>query len=218
MTTFIALPDLHDQSESLKRIAKPLYDADVVLLVGDMTNGNMNHLMRLFAILEDYNETVFAVVGNLDTEQMNTYLAREGISLHRRHVLYDGVAIAGVGGALPFTGKYVFSEAQLAQFLDDTQTDMPASVPQVLMCHQPPYGCALDKLGNGQHVGSHAVRAFVERVQPTICFTGHIHEAVGVTHIGTTTLINPGPLWASGDYGYAEIVDGKLISAEIRQA
>jgi Icc-related predicted phosphoesterase len=217
MTTFIALPDLHDQSESLKRIAKPLYDADVVLLVGDMTNGNMNHLMRLFAILEDYNETIFAVAGNLDTEQMNTYLAREGISLHRRHLLYDGVAIAGVGGALPFAGKYVFSEAQFAQFLDDTQTDLPAGVPQVLMCHQPPYG-ALDRLPSGQHVGSHAVRAFLERVQPAVCFTGHIHEAVGVAHIGATTLINAGPLWVTESYGYAEIVDGKLITAEIRHA
>ncbi len=218
MTTFVALPDIHNNPEALKRISRPLYDADVVLLVGDMTNGNMSHLMRLFAILEDYTETVFAVAGNLDTDRMSVYLAREGIGLHRRHIVFDDIVLSGVGGALPFAGKFVFSEEEFAGFLDNTQEDIRTSLPQVLMCHQPPHNTLVDRVSSGHHVGSRAVRAFIERVQPMVCFTGHIHEAAGVDRIGQTVIINPGPLWQTNSYGFAEIVDGKLLTAEIRQA
>ncbi len=32
----------------------------------------------------------------------------------------------------------------------------------------------------GRHVGSAAVRRFIERHRPLACFTGHIHEAAGM--------------------------------------
>ncbi|MFQ3673443.1 MAG: metallophosphoesterase, partial [Aggregatilineales bacterium] len=91
MTTFIGLPDLHDQAEWLKKIGRPLAMANVVLLAGDMTNGSMNHLLRMFSILSDFNEQVYAVPGNMDTAQVLAYLAREGMSLHRRFELVDGI-------------------------------------------------------------------------------------------------------------------------------
>ncbi len=54
------------------------------------------------------------------------------------------------------------------------------------------------------HVGSRAVRAFIEAVQPLVCFTGHIHGGVGIDTIGVTRIVNPEPL-SSGGYAYAEI-------------
>jgi Icc-related predicted phosphoesterase len=42
------------------------------------------------------------------------------------------------------------------------------------------------------------VRAFLERVQPRLCVTGHIHESRAVDAIGKTVVINPGPLAAGG--------------------
>jgi uncharacterized protein len=216
MTTMIALPDLHDQSEILKKIARPLYEVDVVLLVGDMTNGSINHLLRLFAILEEFNEHIYAVNGNLDTEKMLAHLTREGISLHRRHELLDGLAFLGVGGALPFLGKFVFSEAQFASMLDETLQNVPPNTPKILVCHQPPFNTLNDHVGHDTHVGSHAVRAFIEREQPLICFTGHIHEGVGIDRIGDTLIINPGPLWQSGQYAFAEVIDGRVVTAELR--
>lgn len=217
MTTFIALPDLHDHAESLKTIARQLVDVDAVLLVGDMTNGSSNHLWRLFSILDELNEHVYAVPGNLDTVRMLAHLAREGVSLHRRHVLLDGLALLGVGGALPFAGKFVFDEGQFATMLADTLVDLAPDTPKVLVCHQPPHNTRVDRLPNGMAVGSLAVREFIERVQPLVCLSGHIHEAIGTDYIGNTLLMNPGPLWASQQYAYLEIIDGTLITAEIRR-
>lgn len=216
MTSLIVLPDIHDQSEHLKRIAKPLHDADVVLLGGDMTNGSINHLLRLLAILEEYNEHIYAVGGNMDTPQIMAHLAREGMNLERRHVMLDGVAILGLGGALPFTGAYVFSEEQLAQHLADAEASAPPDVPKILLAHQPPYGTVCDKIAGLGHVGSHAVRAWIERVQPLVCFCGHIHEAQGMDTIGKTVIVNPAPIWQSSSYAYLEIENDEVRVLEIR--
>lgn len=217
MTTFIALPDLHDKSEHLRRIARPIYEADAVLLPGDMTNGSMNHLLRLFAILEEFNEHIYAVPGNMDSHAILAHLAREGLNLHCHWQLLDGVALCGVGGALPFAGSFVFSEPQLAECLDDCIRGIPESLPKILVCHQPPIHTHCDKLPGGEHVGSRAVRAFIERVQPLVCFTGHIHEAQAIDRIGQTQIINPGPLWMSQAYAFAEVENGRLKTVEIRR-
>jgi uncharacterized protein len=217
MTSLIALPDIHDKSDHLKRIARPLFEADAVVLPGDMTNGNMAHLLRLFSILEEFNEHIYAVPGNMDTDAILAHLAHEGINLHRGWQMLDGFALCGVGGALPFAGDFVFSEAELASHLDDCIQGLPADTPIVLVCHQPPIDTACDQLPGGAHVGSHAVRAFIERVQPLVCFTGHIHEAQTIDTIGRTRIINPGPVWMKQAYAYAEIESGTLTVLEIRQ-
>ncbi|MEL6527750.1 MAG: hypothetical protein AAFQ07_18785, partial [Chloroflexota bacterium] len=69
---------------------------------------------------------------------------------------------------------------------------------------------------SNQHVGSKAVRAFIERVQPLVCFTGHMHECVTIDRIGDTQIINPGPVWKSKKYAYTEIEDGVVTTLDIR--
>ncbi|MCA9912698.1 MAG: metallophosphoesterase family protein [Anaerolineae bacterium] len=198
MTSFIALPDVHDHATDLRPMRFLFGEVDAVLLPGDMTNGGIVNLQALLSIIEPVNENILAVCGNMDTEQINMALASEGLSLHRRHQMQDGIAILGCGGALPFAGRYVFSEEELAAFLEDSLQGVPEDAPKILVCHQPPYGACDTARGN--RVGSHAVRAFIERVQPLIAFTGHIHEDVGIENIGKTRVINSGPFWRSGKY------------------
>src|SRR5690606_2054035 len=148
---------------------------------------------------------------------MNMWLAREGISLHRRHRLIDGIAILGCGGALPYYGRYVFSESQLGSFLQEAVAGLDEATPKLLLCHQPPFGTKLDIVDGNQHVGSKAVRDFIEAVQPLICFCGHIHGATGIDSIGKTQIINPGPIWASQHYAYAEVEAGEVVTLELRK-
>ena len=68
--------------------------------------------------------------------------------------------------------------------------------PTILVSHQPPHGTACD-LARGRHVGSQSLRAAVERHQPDLVFSGHIHEAIGDDTIGPTRVVNPGP-WFQG--------------------
>ncbi|GAB5492089.1 MAG: metallophosphoesterase [Phototrophicaceae bacterium] len=218
MTSFVAFPDIHDKPASLKKIRHVLADVDVVLLPGDMTNGNVENLHTILDMISNYNEQIYAVCGNMDTEHMNMWLAREHISLHRKHMIVDDLAILGCGGALPFYGRYVFSEEELARFLADSLNNIPDDMPKILMCHQPPYGTKMDLPSRSkEHVGSKAVREFIERVQPLICFTGHMHSCVEIDTIGKTQIINPGPIWESNKYAYAEVENGEVITLEIRE-
>ncbi len=66
-----------------------------------------------------------------------------------------------------------------------------------------------DQVSPGVHVGSKVIRQFIERRQPLICFTGHIHEGIGIDHIGHTVVINAGPAGA-GNYALAE-TEGIII-------
>lgn len=217
MTSFVAFPDIHDKSKALKKIRHVMADVDMVLLLGDMTNGNVENMHTILDMIGNYNQQIYAVCGNMDNAKMNMWLARENISIHRKHVIVDDVAILGCGGALPFYGRYVFSEEELAGFLNDSVQGLPDEMPKILMCHQPPYGVLDTPSRSDQHAGSHSVRKFIEEVQPLICFTGHMHSSVGIEKIGKTQIINPGPIWESNQYAYAEVENGDVKILEIRQ-
>jgi uncharacterized protein len=63
--------------------------------------------------------------------------------------------------------------------------------------HSPPRDTRCDLIGVRAHVGSRAIRAFVERHQPPLVLSGHIHESPrisGAWHdtIGRTVVVNPG--------------------------
>jgi Icc-related predicted phosphoesterase len=79
--------------------------------------------------------------------------------------------------------------AGLAARMDPAQT--------VLVSHSPPYGTACDLIAARAHVGSRALRAFVEAHQPPLVLSGHIHESPRVSAawrdtIGRTIVVNPG--------------------------
>ncbi|MEO1289117.1 MAG: hypothetical protein AAFV93_15240, partial [Chloroflexota bacterium] len=91
-------------------------------------------------------------------------------------------------------------------------------IPKILVTHQPPYGTKADSTWTGKHVGSHAIREFIELEQPLICFTGHIHEAVSIDTIGKTKIINSGMISGSNRYAYTEIVGGQVSTLKLERA
>lgn len=67
----------------------------------------------------------------------------------------------------------------------------------VIVAHSPPRGTNCDMVAPGVHVGSRALRAWVERHQPPLVLSGHIHESPRVSGawrdtIGRTISVNPG--------------------------
>ena len=206
----IALPDLHG---STRRLGTHLVEADIVVLVGDITNGFMVHLETVLDVIREHNPHILAIAGNMDSDAINERLTTEGINLHGAHRVIDGLGFVGVGGALPYYGPFVFSEEELTEIMTEAYAGLP-DMPHVLLAHQPPYNTLNDTLADGQHVGSHTIRRFIEEKQPLVCFTGHIHDAVGTDTIGNTKIVNPG---RGGRVAFAEIVDGKLLTLEIRE-
>ena len=74
----------------------------------------------------------------------------------------------------------------------------------------------LDRIHSGAHVGSRAVRRFIERSGAMVCLTGHIHESNGIETIGETLVVNPG---AGGHGRYAVIeIQGRSATAALKTA
>ena len=113
------------------------------------------------------------------------------MNFHGAQVEIGGVHVAGLGYSSPTPfdtpGEYSEEElaARLAKFAD--------LKPLVLICHAPPLDTTLDRVHEGLHAGSRAVREFIEKRQPRDFFCGHIHEAEGVVEqIGATRAMNVG--------------------------
>ena len=83
--------------------------------------------------------------------------------------------------------------------IEEELNRLPVSEPQrtIAVIHCPPYRTRCDVLSSGQHIGSEALRRWIERVQPLLTLHGHIHESPRVSgafcdRIGATVVINPG--------------------------
>jgi Icc-related predicted phosphoesterase len=208
----IALSDLHGEVRALRDVATELVSADVVLMAGDVTHfGGAQAARGIVREVRQYNERLLAVPGNCDTPEAARVLNDEGISLDARHVAIDGVAFVGIGGSLPCPGHTPneITEADFAARLAQAAEGIEPEAPLILLSHQPPFDTTADLAGGGQHVGSHAIRAFILGRRPLLCICGHIHEARGRDGLGGTVVLNPGPL-RRGGYAYAEI-DGVAL-------
>jgi Icc-related predicted phosphoesterase len=67
----------------------------------------------------------------------------------------------------------------------------------IYVCHTPPANTPLDQMPRGRHVGSRALRAFIEQHAPPLTLHGHIHEAPELSgryaaRLGATWSVNPG--------------------------
>lgn len=213
----VALTDVHGDAKCIEQFAEPMDKADLVLLTGDLTQfGGTRDAQKTVDAVRRHNESVRAVSGNCDKTEVEEWLLGEGIGLHARHEVIDGIAFVGLGGSLPCPGHTPneHREVELKRRLAEAVEGLAEDVPLILVSHQPPLDTKVDVASRGGHVGSQSVRDCIEARTPLICFSGHIHEATGLDTLGNTRLINPGPA-RRGHYAWAEATD-KVEVLEIR--
>ena len=118
-----------------------------------------------------------------------------GSNADGRIVEQAGLRIAGFGGAGPkaFGFPYEWTEPEAGASLDKLLSGRQGEI-DIFLCHTPPLDTKLDLTDSGEHVGSSAVAAWIERVRPTFFVCGHIHEAWGVERFGRTPCLNAGAL------------------------
>jgi len=148
---------------------------------------------------------------------VDTMFTEMGINLNGRGVVIDEVGLFGLGGSppTPFATPSEFSEQELNTTIRQAYEDVKEARIKILFSHTPPIDTLLDRVRSGEHVGSQAVRSFLEESDCSACVCGHIHEAVGTDQVGSAVVINPGML-AQG--GYARIEwDGERLSATLEK-
>jgi Icc-related predicted phosphoesterase len=214
----IGITDIHSSVSSIQRMDRVLKNADLAVISGDLTHfGHQPDAHAVIQAIRKYNRDILAVPGNCDYPDVHDYLEGEGIGLHGRTAVLQNIAFTGLGGSLPCPGitPNEFSDTEMEKILSRSRAEIPSGIPGILISHQPPINTVNDQVWGGRHVGSVSVRSYIEKEQPLICFTGHIHEGTGTDVIGQTVIINPGPL-RIGYYAYARLENDKVVTLEIR--
>jgi Icc-related predicted phosphoesterase len=216
---WLAIGDVHDDGMAALAAIPELAGADGLIITGDITNiGGVREAARVLNAARMHVPVVAAQIGNMDKAEVAELLNREGINIHAAaRLLVPGLAAIGIGGSTPtpFGTPSEFSEASYAAWLDACWPEAKKLADQVLLVsHNPPKNTRCDEIGAGMHVGSEAVRAFIEKRQPPVCLCGHIHEARAADAIGATRVINPGN-FSAGGYVVLTYTQGRL-TADLR--
>ncbi len=163
-----------------------------------------------------------------DDEPMVKQLLAQGdwiVDAEGRRVELEGYQVVSYGYSTttPWHSPREVTEEGMAAALDDLIVQLIPGQPTIFNLHDPPHGSGLDlalkltpdlrvESGGGQPllepVGSAAVRAAVERLQPVLSLHGHIHESKAAGHIGRTLVINPGSTYGEGT------LQGVLVTLE----
>jgi len=202
----LALTDLHDNPPVLRQILAQAGAVDAILFGGDLTDfGSPADAVRLIDQMRQHTPRVLAVAGNCDSAAIEQRMVDLDVSLFRRGVVIDGVGIHGLSAMPPWRyGMYEFTEEELAQDLETGRRQIADAAWHLVLAHPPPRATRVDRTVHGQNVGSTALRAFIDRVQPHLVLCGHIHEGRGREQLGRTQVVNCGAAWA-GSFALIEI-------------
>jgi uncharacterized protein len=212
----IAFGDIHMSLGKFKNIPG-LSEADLVIITGDLTNyGNHHDARKILDEVLSFNPNLLAQPGNLDEHDVTDYLRELNYDIHGTGRIFPGCGIMGVGGSnkTPFNTPNEFSEEEITGLLEKGYEIVKEVTPLILVSHTPPVNTKTDRISAGVHVGSQAIRNFIEEKQPGLCITGHIHEAITEDQLGECKIINPGMI-KDGGWVEVNIAYGK-IQADLR--
>ena len=186
---------------------------DLVLIGGDLTNfRGVDQARTIVERIREQGPPVLAVCGNCDHPEIESYLDEQEIGLDRRARLWRGIRFLGLSAGLPFGNlPYERTEGEYAKACEElweAAAEVDASGPTILVSHQPPFGTKCDRAG-GRSVGSRSIRESIEKHEPDLVFSGHIHESVAEDRLGPTKLVNPGP-WFEKRFVEITVADDEI--------
>ncbi len=185
----LAFSDLHLDETAARAILEAAPEADLVIGAGDFARQHtgLDAYMALFEPIAD--KAVFVAGNNESVDELRA--ASSAVILHGEAGRVDGLQIFGLGYGVPVTpfGPWScdLSEAEAAEML------LAAEGADLIISHSPPKGVA-DRTSTGLSIGSTALHAAIEKVQPKLVFCGHVHDSWGTEgRIGASRVVNLGP-------------------------
>lgn len=190
MNRLLVFSDIHNDARALERLMAA--DAEYYFAAGDLVSWARG-LDKMGEVMKARAGRVYVLPGNHESEaDIAAFCSRFGfVNFHGGTLKVGDVYVAGLGysSPTPFDTPGEYREEEMARRL----AKFEGLDPLVMICHSPPLDTALDRVHEGLHAGSRAVRDFIEKVQPAHFFCGHIHEAEGVVvQMGRTRAMNVG--------------------------
>lgn len=198
----MVLSDIHGDIENVIELLDKvsMLNFDCIIYSGDFTDIGVIHkglenvevAELILEELSSLGKPIFAVPGNHDRDLI-PILEKSGVSLHKRGRIIGDLGVYGFGGArTPFGTTLEPTEKEISEGLASAYKEVERIKTKIQVTHMPPVRTKLDVTYTGAHVGSQAVRKFIEEKKPIVAICAHIHEARGLDEIDGTKLINTG--------------------------
>lgn len=195
MRTF-ATSDIHGDRNIMDKLNTIAPDLDLLLICGDI--GGKDGRGKTFRQFSEYQKLDAdywsSVLMDIKTESRFILGSDDWFEYEDSRYLQKAETINGLTFIpfeyillTPFNTNREVNDNKLEYELGKIRTEGNT----VMVAHTPPLGAG-DILYNGRHCGSHAVREWIEEVQPKLWLCGHIHEDNSATFIGETLVLNCG--------------------------
>ncbi len=188
----LAFSDLHRDLARAGDLVDKSRDADVVIGAGDFASVHEG-LEETIGALAAIEAPTIVIPGNNETADALRQAASAwpaATVLHGEDTEIDGRTFFGLGAGIPVTPwdwSFDLSDQEAEAALE------PCPEGAVLVLHSPPRGHC-DESSAGDHLGSPALAAAIERLRPPLAVCGHIHESWGErSRIGNSEIANLGP-------------------------
>ena len=180
----LAAGDLHGSLSVAERLAKKgkREKVDLVVLAGDIFGYEKEDVEILEPFIKRGQRVVF-VPGNCDFDEDLEKL-KDGKNLHGRYVCYGDVGIAGIGN-----GNWkLWLENEDFKLINEVFSKIK-SKKKILVSHLHARGTRDELIGFEGWEGDDELRQAIEKVNPDILISAHIHEAEGIEDIVKGTRI-----------------------------
>lgn len=186
----LAFADMHNSITAYKtaeaRVKK--HNPDVICCAGDFTIFEQ-YMEEMIRKLDKLGKPVMLIHGNHEEESVTRKLCENSENLkfvHGKIIEYKGVQFLGWGG-----GGFQSRDKEFEKWAKKAKL---SDAPAVFITHAPPYGTALDLLGD-EHCGNKSFSEFIKNhPQIKLAVSGHFHENFEtLDKQGSTVFSNPGP-------------------------
>jgi Icc-related predicted phosphoesterase len=210
----LATSDIHGNTEIYEKLFKLMASGryEGAVIAGDICPGFDIETQRKFisnwllpklkVLRKNCQIPLFMIMGN-DDFSLNTDLLEKGqkenllFLIHMNIKKIDKFTIAGYSfiNQTPFMIKDWERDEKIIESDLKKLANLSDPKKTIYVMHAPPYNTDLDILYNGEHVGSQAIRTFIEKYQPWLTIHGHIHESAIISgyfgqKIGKSLAIN----------------------------
>lgn len=218
----LVLSDIHERVNKINKLRNTLFEKgfepSVVVIAGDLTYFKDLETARkvLLEVKRVFGTKVLFVPGNCDPPDLLEVRELDGdlLNIHARVVKVEDYVFYGVGGGgiSPFNTVIEYTEDQFREFMEALENAGLLNNLLIVVTHQPIHGFFDDV--RGERIGSRVFAEYLEKLQPLLWVTGHVHENSGWAKAGRTTLIHPGP-FMRGYYATVSIEGDAVVAVDV---
>lgn len=194
----LAFTDLHAGITAYKKLLLKVkkFNPDLLICTGDFTIFEQN-IEPVLGKIAELGKPVLLIHGNHESDAIVAKIAKRHPNIafihNKFHKIGEYTFIGHGGGGFYGQGDNLEGDEEFEELIRQNKRKLKGKL--VLLTHAPPARTKLDYIDwIGDHVGCTSYTDFINKYNPLLALSGHLHENFCVKEkYGKTVLLNPGP-------------------------